>query len=297
MKAKLIFLVVLLSSITLVMAAAPQAKVTFTVPTAVVYDVPLGVNVNLDTHGAQFIDYDIVVTTDTQKALFNSHSGGAFTNELSLTGVKEGGISYRYYTNTDGTTLVKTGDTLFTLTGVKFTPASIGDTRFTLQSGKVTPPTGEAFEVTSEASMVVKPQLSVCGDGVVGYEDINRNGVKDAEDNPEACDEGVNQGKGGCADDCTYVTLGYIGNNCGFGSYSCMVTALSAREFFLQKITALINGECYPNNVHPERMYCDDTGVGRTSSVDGITISGNQQVYMIAQMATALNDLFTGIVQ
>src|SRR3989338_10106028 len=116
MKAKLIFLVVLLFSITVVMAA-PQAKVTFTVPTVVVYDVPLGVNVNLDTHGAQFIDYDITVTTDTQKAFFNSHSGGAFTNDPSLTGIKDGGFSYRYYTNTDGTMLVGVGSTLFTLTG------------------------------------------------------------------------------------------------------------------------------------------------------------------------------------
>ncbi len=296
MKRQLLLLLGLLVMMMSAVGYASTATVTLTAPSVVVYDVPFYTSVGMSAD-APFIEYDLNFGSDTTKAIFLDHTGWAFTYNGKLSGVKDAGASYRMFTEADGKQL----NALTVNVRSKFTPASVADTKLVLKDGsKFTPAPGySAFTLDAKPSAVIKPVISSCGDGVVGYVDTDKNGVFDAgKEKQEACDTKL-PGGDGCSADCTFVKKEYRvkgfetlakKSSCDFGSYSCVLEKLKSRELFLAKTDALIKGDCFPYNEHVDAAYCEK-GVGVTKPGEDGRLTLKQKINLVAQVGVALRDL------
>ena len=279
----------------LLSTVAFAADIQFVIPSIVVSDVPFPTTVQMKSTDA-VARIQIYTTSKDKNILFTSAGQGSWLTGSLLNNNQalNGGQEWWYNIGPKGSVNDQSGNYKHVLViygkTIKVDTLKLRNTDNLIAKY----PDGSSLSLTVN-QLIVNPVLSKCGDGVVGYIDTNQNGVKDANEQVEACDEGVNQGKGGCAVDCTYIQLGYKGSNCGFGSYSCVVSQMPPREFFLAKITALVNGVCYPDNNHPQKLYCNNNGEGITKPDSNNKLSIQQQSYLVAQMATALRDLLLGI--
>ena len=68
---------------------------------------------------------------------------------------------------------------------------------------------------------------------------------------------------------------------------------LPARAYFIDKITALTNGQCYPNNAHPQRMYCKADGTAELPETGNL--DRPQRIYFLAQLGAAVAELLSEI--
>lgn len=183
--------------------------------------------------------------------------------------------------------------------------------QITLASAGVTNIVGgniETFTIGTIIPLAVDPQNSRCNDRVVGYIDANNNGRKDAGELNEACDDGNTEGsaasnryagsKDGCSSDCKVVDLGWDCANKYFGDRLSVCSALSAREFLVQKLTALINGQCYPDCQHPAAMYMEESASTPRLTYDNDgKLDTSEKIYLIAQIGTALREFFSQTLQ
>lgn len=156
----------------------------------------------------------------------------------------------------------------------------------------------ETQQATLEEAQLLTPsglQPSRCGDGLLGYIDGNVQG-QDDNDPDERCDEGSagganrNQAPGGCAADCLSVELGY---DCSSTAPS-VCSPLSPPEYFLKKVTALLRSQCYPDQQHPEALYCSQGTPALSYDANG-KLSSPKKFYLLAQLGTALKEFFEGV--
>ncbi len=283
------------------LAAAQTADFNFVVPTPIIYDVPFDVQLQVNTDGEEFIDYDLSVGSTSGQVTFSSglRRADPFQFVESLSG-PHGGASYRVRTETNGNTMTTSVlTTLFTLTNIKFqgTAPAASFTLLPLPQRSITPATsGRTFTITAPDSISITPQLSSCGDGVIGYIDANNNGIEDLGEKREACDTAVSGGADGCSAACDYINLGWKCTNTDFGSRNSVCTQLTPQQFFLEKTTALINAECYPKAEHPDALYCKEDGTPTLSYDPAGKLSLAEKINLIAQVGTALKNFFTAIV-
>lgn len=258
--------------------AAP-ADITYTVPTPVVSDVPFLIDVNVNAGTIPFTEFDLSFTSNPSGVVFESHSPNYFTVH-PLTGTHSN--MYRYYTTATGATQISTGQLFQLLAHIQGTTTS----QITLAAGSpstITQSIGYgALAVSSTPSAPFTPVLSVCGDGVVGYIDANNNRIKEGTEANEACDDGNINPNDGCSATCTYVGLGYSCTNTAFGDRNSVCTAMSRKDFFLAKMNALFNNQCYPTDTHPNVIYewfCDsDTSSNVPSAAAMISAVGDALV-------------------
>ncbi len=281
------------------LAETGDADVGFTFPTPVVYDVPFPMDVQVNSHNVQFIDYDLSVGSDNNKAIFTAGLSRAdnFQFVSSLSGPQGNGATYRVRTETNGNTFTSNqAKRLFSLSNVKFTGIQQGGSKIVLKSAPqktVTAVPGSTITaVNGVDSVLITPSLSTCGDGVVGYFDADSDGVKDTNEKEEACDTGAVQVTGCHA--CEYIEIGYKGTNCWFGSGLCVVDKMDARELLREKLNALLSNQCYPNAQHPDKLYCDSTG---TFEVDYANFGPATKISLIAKIAAALTQYFDSVLR
>jgi len=316
MKFNLFILIgVVFSLVVLPMVVASEAKISYAVANKpVVYDIPFSVNVLADTKDfpkdkppitVPILEYGVTVTSDTSKALFQSHSKSDPATLNAKTGSLDTNTKYRVFTDSSGNSW--TPATLFTV-GVKFTGKPIDEkgTKIILDAKApvghfFTPATGKGSpfnSIISTDSELILPQLSQCGDGVVGYVDTNINGIKDAGEAEEACDSADGKNTDDVTKvvkcvDCKYVAIGYQPVNCGFGSYGCTIKKMTSQELFLARITALVNKACYPDANHPAAEFCKDK-----KPIEYYTdnkIEGERKLEFIVQVGRILKEFFTGL--
>ncbi len=271
---KLLFMGIMLISLFASMAAAAErpAAFSFVIPSPVVYDVPFSVQLQVDTDGFNFIDYDLSTGTSDGSATFSGVTrADQFQLVSVLSGLQDGGAYYRVRTETNGGVFsASSARTLLTYNDVKISGIGEGGTTFVLQTvplRTVTSDTaGDTFAISSNSASVTA-LLSRCGDSVVGYEDINSDGIKQQTESQEACDDGNTVGGDGCAADCRYIDLGYSCTFTNFGGRDGRCTPLNPVDYALVRITAILKQQCYPlmsqaptfpNNL---RYNCEDDGV------------------------------------
>ena len=294
--------ILILILITLPLALAQDAQISITPPSPVIYDVPFTAVISVNSHNVEFIDYDLSIGSSNNDVVFGTGLKRVDPFQVSsLTGSEQ--TYYRVRTETNGK-VMQTNSLLpiFHLTKLSITGTSKVSTSLTLQftpQRTITPATsGMSFANIQEvSSQTITPKLSSCGDGVVGYFDTNSNGVKDTGDANEACDCGTDptaECLAGCYE-CRYIKLGYKGTDCHFGSRSCKVVEMDPGQFFLEKTTALINGECYPNAGHPEVLYCNNgQPILNYDSQGKINTPG--KIMIVSSLAASLVDFFRSVV-
>lgn len=324
MKHILLFVILSLALLPVVLGVTGTADITFTVPTPVVYDVPFTAVVNLNTNGVAIIDYDLSVGSTDNRISFGAGLTRADTFQFvpGLSGLFS--TYYRVRTETNGNTLIGTANNLFTLTNVNIENKIDNDrTQLTLlttpQRSVTAEPGSTITSVNPVSSSLIQPQLSTCGDGVVGYVDNGadagpgtaNNGRRDGTEPYEACDEGSdasgnkNLASGGCAAFCNYIELGWDCTNKEFGDRLSVCPKIPPKVFLIQKLTALINGQCYPQTfpvcTHPAALYVNTDAAGNPTipisprlTYDAQSkLDPSEKIYMIAQIGAALREFFT----
>ncbi len=328
MKLRYLFLFVLIACLFVMpMAFASDAQISYTlVNTPVVYDIPFKLNVLTTTTDAAkavpILEYGVTVTSDSGQALFLSHIKYDPATQNAKTGPLNANAKYRVFTDSSGNSWIP--NPLLTL-NVKFTgiPATGEKGSKIILDAKpevghfFTPATGQGTPFTSimsTDSALITPVLSTCGDGVVGYVDVNKDGkyVPADGDVAEVCDTKLPGGEG-CSDGCTYIKKEYrvkadvdinpatppktLGEHksCVFGSYSCSLEALPARDLFLAKVGALLDGKCFPYNEHKDADYCEGGKPMLVLTPDG-KVKSEDRVFVISRIGAALTDLFNSII-
>jgi TolB protein len=157
--------------------------------------------------------------------------------------------------------------------------------------------------------------LCVCGEGwnscggacnINVFEDENNCGSCGV-----VCDEGSSCDQGSCVDDSGIIQL--CGNNIldegevceGVGCHECQFIEIGFKEvctdgvceltpippntLFLEKVTALVEGRCYPNENHPQALFC---GENRINVQEGGKYSLRDKTKFISQLAKELRGLF-----
>lgn len=245
-----------------------DADVSFTVPSPIVKDVPFDISVEMNSNNDNVARIQLYTTSQSQQINFLSASRGSWLpdsivqkNEVLLGGktwwYNIGPTAPNFESSTEFKNVVtvraqtKVDDTL------QLTPADNVVARY---------PDGSAINIIPTTQSIATSN-SACGDGVVGYFDTNSNGIQEDTESREACDEGSESGvnknaaSGGCITQCTYVELGYSCTNTNFGDRNSACTRMSRKDFFLTKMNAFFNNQCYPTNTHPDKIYgwfCDN---------------------------------------
>ncbi len=83
-----------------------------------------------------------------------------------------------------------------------------------------------------------------------------------------------------------------IGQACSKETDECV--PLDSAALFQQKISTLIQGECYPTRTHSSALYCEDGDpiLGTMTTSDGEPDDFRRRVYIIAQTGIALREFF-----
>lgn len=126
------------------------------------------------------------------------------------------------------------------------------------------------FSLSGGGAVPVTPALSACNDGVVGYFDNGttadstkvNNGIKDTGEKDEVCDKKLFDGVTGCSDNCTYIKIDWTCPNQPGDVYtsSKKCTKKDSLDAFvdrIKKILAKTGSHCYPDDTHPNKVYCD----------------------------------------
>ena len=306
---------------------ADKVGVTYSTSTPIVADIPFPLTVNLNTNSMPTLSYNLFVTSTDGKLIFlDAYKGNLFSsNDIAASSPLEGGKLYRFQVKPkvgyDGVS--KDAQSLFVVnTKLQGLVASSSQLKLDATGkvhvdNKITPSeNGKSAEIT-QTPFLITPQPSSCGDGVVGYIDDGvvdkskaNNGVKDAGEVNEVCDtsyfdaQGIKQPNVGCNSDCKYIQKEYrvkgfktLGEkqSCDFGSYSCELQALPARDLFLAKVGALLDGKCFPYNEHKDADYCEGGKPMLVLTPDG-KVKSEDRVFVISRIGAALTDLFNSII-
>jgi hypothetical protein len=141
-----------------------------------------------------------------------------------------------------------------------------------------------------DSTLEIVPEISACGDSVVGYNDVNENGIRDNDEWIEACD---GTAESGCIENCQFIEVGYKvapNSNCDFGSRNCQLTEMTPEELLKAKLNALIDGQCYPNCVHPNAF----NKAGNTNDADFKgNINDGGKFNFLAKITAALQKFLT----
>ncbi len=305
-----LYLVMILLVLGLVSAAEYSATVGYTLPTKVVYNIPFIVTVNVDSSSQPFIDYDFTIGSVDNKVIFESGvtERAGFDLVTSLSGPQDSNKNYRVRTKTNGETY--TGPAIFNLNKVLFKGIANNKDKFVLKSGPqktlTHATTGNSFTtITSSPSEELVPAISDCGDGVLGYDDVNDNGIFESSTEViEYCDDA--RVVGGCSNTCDYVELTYdcgstvnsAKNQEGFGYVKTVCTEMPPKDLLLKKLTALINGVCLNGDfveVAGASYNCNARGdVAIAYANNKLTVA--QKVEMVKEMAIALHEFFDAVV-
>jgi hypothetical protein len=138
----------------------------------------------------------------------------------------------------------------------------------------------------------VQTDSATCGDGIIGFSDINDNNIPDAGEY-EACDTLQSDSitpNPGCHSTCLFINKDWkvkAGKSCATGSTTCELEELSEQEKFSSRVTSVVNGECYPSNNHPEAEKCD-TGDLRVQYANG-KLTTPERAELLALLASNLN--------
>ena len=292
----------------------------------IVADVPFDVMVLMDTSQNDVLSYNLYVTSTDARATFSSASRGQLfpQNDLdSNSGPQIDNTIYRYQVKPKVGYVGNSADkavSIFNLrTKIPGTTASTVELKrggTAIHADNVITPaaTGASISAINDMTREITPLLSRCGDGVVGYiESGTADGIRQEATEPEeACDEGSdgttnqnrNNAAGGCSAQCNYIELGYNCMNTKFGDRGSICSRLLPKEFLIQKLTALINGQCYPDCQHPQALY-EDSATANTkeprlqyirSADEQEKLTLEQKIYMLGQMGTALSQFFSAVI-
>lgn len=284
----------------------------------IVADVPFDVTVLMNTNNNEVLSYNLYVTSSDARAIFTSASRGQLFsgNDLDAnSGSQLRNTIYRYqvkpkvgYVGNSAAQAVSIFTLRTKISDIVPSTVELKRREMAIHADNVITPaeSGVIISAINDATTTITPVLSTCGDGVVGYVDANSNGIKDTNDINEACDEGVdsdsnnkNYAAGGCSAQCTYIDLGYSCDNAQFGDRGSVCIQLSPKEFLIQKLTALIDGRCYPNCNHPTALYLAQDAVGNPAATPHITydvqskLDLSEKIYLLAQIGAALREFFT----
>lgn len=287
---------------------AQTATFTFDVPSPVVYDVPFTATMQVNSENINFIDYDLSVSSTTGRVSFATaqlNRADQFQLVNTLSGPQGSGTSYRIRTETNGN-LLRSAQALplFTLRNLFITGVQDDDgsgIQFNILDAPqsfTAAQSGVSFTLQPQLSSMIAPQLSRCGDEVVGYADANADGQRQGTEEQEACDDGNTNAGDGCAAQCNYVELGWQCGKTNFGDRESDCSELPAGEFLTQKLTALINGGCYPQTTpactHPQVLYKSGSSATPQLTYDeNGKLDTSEKIYLITQISTALREFFT----
>ena len=262
---KLILLLTLIIMSTLVLAA----NIDFEIDTngrPVVENVPFDLKIMLNTNSVAIVDVELEAYLPSS---FNFER--VLSNNFNLEPTHSKKTSYGYHLITEG---AKSSDKYWLSNDLReiinFKTSIVqsdGEKNIKFKNIKLVPVLGDIISV-SNFNKVIDVRPSTCGDKVVGHL-------------PDGTEEVCDADSEGCID-CKKIAMGYRAENCHFGSYNCTIIELTPVELFAEKVTALLNEECY------HELYCD----GGTSVVAGMT-NVQKKFYQIAQVTAALNVFFS----
>ncbi len=287
---------------------AEEVVVSYSTSTPTVADVPFPLVVNLNTKGLPTLSYNLFLSsTDGKIVYLGAGKGSLFSlNDIAASSAIDGGKVYRFQVKPkvgyDGTSSQSTS--LF-VANTQLAGLQKSSVQLKMDGAKihgdngVTPSAAGKKADISQTVLEITPVLSSCGDGVVGYIDTDKNGIFDKDkEKAEACDIKL-PGGDGCSVGCTYIKKEYRvkgfetlakKSSCDFGSYNCGLDKLLPRELFKAKVTALVDGSCFPYDEHADAVYCEK-GVGRTKPGEDGKLTLKQKIDLIAQLGTALREL------
>ena len=316
----LLALFVLVSSF---FVAASAADVKFVLPSPIVRGVPFNFEVQMSSNAEAVARVQLYVTSTGKNVNFLSSGLGEVWLAASTVNQNEqqdGGKAWKYNVGPKGAVNENTAAGAFKRV-ITLRAQTNSDDTLTL-TGTSPPdniiahyPDGASLGISLATSAVVT-SLSACGDGVVGYFDDGvgggtvNNGVKDGTETDEACDDGAAAGsaatdnyaanKDGCSADCKVIDLGYRvspGKSCSFGSYVCQLALMEPREFLIVKLTALLNGQCYPDCQHPGALYKNTVTSSPAITYDAEgKLSPQEKINLVVQVGTALREFFSQVV-
>ena len=296
-----------------------NAKVKLVVPVYVVSGISFPVTMQIDSAGYTYGSYDFILS-DLGHAQLNSVSLSDPFKTLSTAGPTDNAHSYEIsaiqnpnpsksseYKNLFSVNTMLSGDKVTDTFTIKDTPRSLGAAS-----------SGIAFQVvaddgsTSIPGVSVQSHLSTCGDGYLGYQDLNGNGIQDTNEPNEVCDDGPSKNSNSPDEDgkgcfqCQYIKIGYKSTgNCGLMSQNCHTTAANPQEIFIGKLNALTHGTCYPTDpAYPTPLYCDVTTHtpvlqydSNTGKLSGTTSDINhQKTFLVVQVTAALIEYFQKLI-
>ncbi len=297
-----------------------DAAVNPDIANSVVADVPFSTMASMNTNGINILSYNLYVTSNNPLLRYSGAIRGELfpQNDLDANnGPQDGGITYRYQVKPKVGYDANAAEfrSLFTLAaqveGLGPAVISLKTNPQTIHPDNVVTPSeaGRSAQIRQEA-LAVQPVLSRCGDGVVGYYDdgaaggILNNGIKDGGEKDEACDDGNTVGssadekyaskKDGCSSDCRFVDIGYQCSNTQFGSRRSVCAPIPPKQLLIEKITALVGEECYPNQYHPGAFYCQEGMPQYLFDVQG-TWNAGRKIYFLSQITSALQEYFEGL--
>jgi len=269
--------------------------------TKIIKDVPFPVTVKLNSQGEQVSRIQLYLTSTDKNVKFLKSKGLAMlsASTVNQNELKEEGNIWWYNVGPKGDLTGASEVPLAVITVEAKTTASKAVLTLTDKDNKIYVfKKGDAVVNIPKGGYTITPQLSQCGDGVVGYFDTNTNGIKDAGEAEEVCDSADGKNTDDVTKvvkcvDCKYVAIGYQPVNCGFGSYGCTIKKMTSQELFLARITALVNKACYPDANHPAAEFCKDK-----KPIEYYTdnkIEGERKLEFIVQVGRILKEFFTGL--
>jgi cysteine-rich repeat protein len=153
----------------------------------------------------------------------------------------------------------------------------------------------EEFQIVATTPLTVNPLDSTCGDGVVGPLPTGITAYYGGGN--EQCDDNNKDNGDGCSSDCNYVEVGYTCSRTNFGDRLSSCNLLAPRALLIGKLTALINGQCYPDCQHPGALYKNTATNSPAITYDnGGKLSPQEKINLLVQVGTALHAFFSQVV-
>lgn len=321
MNKKIVIPLVLLFSFALLASATDTATLTYSLDdqqtgiTTVVKRVPFSVFVDLGLsrtgqNYATLFQFNVFSQVTGASNVIESNSRGVLLNACSDNNLIFNNFAasgnnalWRYYIDAGCgiSNDVNQGATIRISTlKVKATnPGAVSSTSSTSFNG----PGGITYALTTNNAFSFTPVDDTCGNGVVGFLE---SGVTDYynDNRKERCDEGPtatggnkNTERGGCAEKCNYVEIGWsCGTRSSFGDRKTICTKMDAKTLLKGKLTKIIDGECYPDRSHPVALYCQNGSPLITYDSNG-KLSVQEKYYVISQIGVALTEFFQDVLE
>ena len=293
MKKTINFLILLLC---FAFVANAVADIRFVTPDLIIKDLPFPVSVEINSNGEQVARTQVYVTSAENNLYYSGGSQGEWLTGSTLNNNidKESGLIWWYNIGPKGSISSQSSNfvRLLTLSARGSSDAIIKLTDADNLVAKY--PSGESILYNVIDKSIV-PQFSTCGDGIVDYFDPNQTG---REGEHEACDNSTSYPSGAGCIECRYIDYkSYkVTGDCSYGSRSCSLTLKEPIDILRGRISALMNGQCYPSESFPlEKDYCNN-GQPVISYPGGKLNGGiSERIYLVAQISAALQEYFSKI--